>query len=130
MNLFSLIPAPYRMIAAAIAVAAVIAGLFYVKHIYDESVRAPIKRELKLTNDMLTACRKNGEALKTSIDRQNTAIDALKTGAEKRAADSAKAVAEAKKLTTKSEQRVNEILASAPLSNDLCESARLRMVPQ
>lgn len=125
-----LLPWWAKPLAIALVFAALISAFFYAKNKYDASVRAPVFKELRLVKDMLDACHKNGESLKNSIEIQNKAIDGIKAAADKRAADSAKAVAEAKKLTTKSNERVNAIIASAPLHWDICESARLRMIPQ
>lgn len=132
MSLANLIPGvgQAKLIGYGLAALALSGALTYGVHRYNEWIREPLKTKVtELTGDLDT-CRKNGEALKTSIDKQNSAINALRLQAEKWAADSKKAAAEAKNLTTKSDQRVKEILASAPLNADLCESARLRLVPQ
>lgn len=130
MSLLDAIPgvSQARMAAYLACGLAALSVVGYATYIYVD--RLAVRKELNLTSDLLTACRKNGEAMAGKITEQNTAIDNIKADADKRAADSKKAVAEARKLTTTSQSRVNEIMASAPLNTDLCESARLRLVPQ
>ena len=132
MSLLDYIPGgdTVKIVLAVVAFAAVTGAVSIAVHKYNNWIREPLKKELRLSDDMLAGCRKNGESLKNSIEIQNKAIREINERAAKRLDDSQKAVAEAKKLTTKRNQSVKEIIASAPLSPDLCESARLRMVPQ
>ena len=126
--------APYFLIAKWVAIVGVFVGalgvFIHLKHKYDDSVRAPVEQALKLSDDSLKACRANNAELAAGVEHQNSAIESLQANAEKRIKDSDQAAAEARKLTTKQNERVNAMIASAPLSPNLCESARLRMVPQ
>ena len=139
MSLLDLIPgvSQVKLLAYGFAAMAIFSAATYGVHLYNQSVRKPLQDKITLMQGTITGYQTRVSELTTinknlagSVEHQNSAIDSLQANAEKKIKDSEQAVAEAKKLTTQSNQRVKEIIASAPLSKDLCESARLRMVPQ
>ena len=126
-----------KLIAYGLAALAVFSAATYGLHLYNASVRKPLQDKITIMQGTISGYQTRVTELTTinknlagSVQHQNSAIESLQANAEKRIHDSEQSVAEAKKLTTQSNQRVKDIIASAPLSKDLCESARLRMVPQ
>ena len=139
MSLLDLIPgvSQAKLIAYGVAGLVVFSAATYGMHLYNQSVRKPLQDKIVLMQGTIKGYQTRVTELTTinqnlagSVQHQNSAIESLQANADKRIKDSEQSVAEARKLTTKQNQRVKEIIASAPLSPNLCESARLRMVPQ
>ena len=94
-----------KLIAAALVVALILGGIWYVKHLQNEVA--------DLTQQVATLNAQNA-ALTTSIHQQNDAIGALKTEADTRLAAAAVELAKAKAATKAAQGRATVIYKQPP----------------
>lgn len=111
--------ANWRLVAKIAAGIALLVILGYAVHRYNQLIRAEAELE---------ACRAGNAQMAETIKNQNAAIDALQAEADKRKKVSADRVAEAAKSSGLKLKQADEVLNSQPLTTDLCESARLRLL--
>lgn len=69
-SLFALIPAPYRWLAGGIAILAVFAVLAFAVGKYNDSIREPLKREVKFLTDSINAQKKQAADRYAQLEKE------------------------------------------------------------
>lgn len=116
-----------RLIGAALAllvVVGIVAGLFFWGRA--EGVKADAKRSAPIIaklGDDLKLCTANVDTLTATLEKQNSAVDALKAEADERTKRAREAISRAEQQAAHYRAKADRIAAATP-GPDMCASAR------
>jgi hypothetical protein len=100
----------------------ILGALLWLNHYFHENEN--LKKQIEGDHEVITLLNNNNSRLQSSLTEQNAAIDAMKSAADKRAAESATALSTAHRLAIDANKRADTIMKSQP-SADKCASANL-----
>lgn len=125
MNPFSLIPAPYQLLAKIIGIALLCFALLYTWHRftnhYVEIGRQAVRQKLQ---PKLEACETRNKTLSDQVTVQNEAITSWKNAAETNASKAAEAIKKAQSISYYHQGTINAAKARAEASKALsCDEA-------